>query len=75
MANKKLYETKKVPVGHCACCDKSYGYEKEIHSGQIVAEYTDCTCHRRANEWEITKESLEFLDAIAPKKARKKPAV
>ena len=56
-----LYETKKVKAGVCPVCGRPYGYEKEIHSGVFVNEYSDCICDKTAYEKDIYRMYQESL--------------
>lgn len=55
------YETKKIKTGKCPACGQAYGYEKEIHSGMLVNEYTECTCHKAVYEKDVYKMHQESL--------------
>ena len=56
-----FYETKKVKEGVCPNCGHAYGYEKEIHSGIMVNEYSDCICHQAAHEKDVYKMHQESM--------------
>lgn len=53
----KQYNTVKISTGFCRACGAPNGYEKETTTGQLVNEFSDCTCHQHggAHESEVTR--------------------
>ena len=56
-----MFETVKVKTGVCPVCGHAHGYEKEINSGMLVNEYSECTCHKAAYEKDVYKMYQESL--------------
>jgi hypothetical protein len=50
-----MFETIKIKTGACPVCGRPYGYEKEVKSGMLVNEYSECTCKNTTYEKDVYK--------------------
>ena len=59
------YSVVKVPEGKCACCGEEYGKLVLVGTGEVVSEYTDCTCFDSQIDEELLeeehRESVNYL--------------